>query len=36
MLAEGKATHSVFAGLGIVPMGHSGQLSEPADELMIP
>ena len=36
MLAEGKATHSVFAGLGIVPMEHSGQLSEPADELMIP
>ena len=36
MLAEGKASHSVFAGLGIVQMGHSRQLSEPADELMFP
>ena len=35
MLAEGKATHSVFPGLDIVPLGHSLQLSEPADELMV-
>ena len=36
MLTEGKATHSVFAGLDIVSMGHSLQLSEPTDELMVP
>ena len=35
MLTEGKATHSVFAGLDIVWMGHSLQLSEPRDELMV-
>ena len=35
MLAEGKATHSVFVGLDIVPLGHSLQLSEPAVELMV-
>ena len=36
MLTEGKVTHSVFAGLDIVSMGHSLQLSEPTDELMVP
>ena len=36
MLTEGKATHSVFAGLDIVSMGYSLQLSIPTDELMVP